>query len=372
MLRAVVSWKNNKIYITTGHRINLSKWNNPRCAKGSFHGARKVPAAVINNALNDLESKIELLFYNAALNNEELTPDDLRNAINGAEPPRSQKCITAWTQFATDGEIHNQWSYNTIRSVYQVRNLLAKFNPDITFSEINREFIDSFIAFQMNSKLNNADYSNRQKGYSNETIKKNCAVLRWFLRWAFDKGLIKENLADRIHPKIKTTDKKIIFLTWPELMRVYSHPFEPGDTLDRIRDFFCFCCFTSLRFSDALALRKSDVKADCIEVVTKKTSRRLVIDLNDYSREILSKYADTPGEKALPPTDSSSINRYIKRIGRECGIDTPTSTARYYNANLIETTGPKWQFLTSHCARRTFICNALSLGIAPNIVMKWT
>lgn len=38
----------------------------------------------------------------------------------------------------------------------------------------------------------------------------------------------------------------------------------------------------------------------------------------------------------------------------------------------IEEILPKYELLSSHIGRRTFICNALMLGIAPNIVMKWT
>lgn len=33
---------------------------------------------------------------------------------------------------------------------------------------------------------------------------------------------------------------------------------------------------------------------------------------------------------------------------------------------------PKYALLSSHAGRRTFICNALSLGIPPQVVMKWT
>ena len=33
---------------------------------------------------------------------------------------------------------------------------------------------------------------------------------------------------------------------------------------------------------------------------------------------------------------------------------------------------PKWEHAGTHTGRRTFIVNALSLGITPNIVMKWT
>ena len=33
---------------------------------------------------------------------------------------------------------------------------------------------------------------------------------------------------------------------------------------------------------------------------------------------------------------------------------------------------PKHELLSTHTGRKTFICNALSLGIPPNVVMKWT
>ena len=33
---------------------------------------------------------------------------------------------------------------------------------------------------------------------------------------------------------------------------------------------------------------------------------------------------------------------------------------------------PKWAKIGTHTGRRTFIVNALSLGIPPSVVMKWT
>ena len=32
----------------------------------------------------------------------------------------------------------------------------------------------------------------------------------------------------------------------------------------------------------------------------------------------------------------------------------------------------KWELITTHCGRRTFIVNALFLGIPAEVVMKWT
>ncbi|MDE7343570.1 MAG: site-specific integrase, partial [Muribaculaceae bacterium] len=96
------------------------------------------------------------------------------------------------------------------------------------------------------------------------------------------------------------------------------------------------------------------------------------IDLNNYSSAILSKYIDTDGEKVFPQLRLYSMKSRLRKIGEICGIDTPVNISEMIGSRRISRTAPKYQLLTSHCGRRTFICNALSLGIPPNIVMKWT
>ena len=32
----------------------------------------------------------------------------------------------------------------------------------------------------------------------------------------------------------------------------------------------------------------------------------------------------------------------------------------------------KWELITTHCARRTFVVNSLRLGIPAEVIMKWT
>lgn len=66
------------------------------------------------------------------------------------------------------------------------------------------------------------------------------------------------------------------------------------------------------------------------------------------------------------------MNDYIKEIGKECGIDEPVSITTFRGTKRIDETFPKWEVLSTHSARRTFVCNALSIGISPAIVMRWT
>lgn len=57
--------------------------------------------------------------------------------------------------------------------------------------------------------------------------------------------------------------------------------------LARVRDVFCFQCFTSLRYSDVAKLKRSDIVDGVIKVVTKKTGDTISIELNKYSSAIL-------------------------------------------------------------------------------------
>lgn len=66
------------------------------------------------------------------------------------------------------------------------------------------------------------------------------------------------------------------------------------------------------------------------------------------------------------------MNVYIKEVCRQCGINEKLTDIYYIGGKKIEETKEKWQMVGTHSGRRTFICNALMLGIAPNVVMKWT
>ena len=54
------------------------------------------------------------------------------------------------------------------------------------------------------------------------------------------------------------------------------------------------------------------------------------------------------------------------------GFDAPVRIVRYRNAIREDIVQPKYELLGTHAARRTFICNALMMGIAPSVVMQWT
>ena len=74
----------------------------------------------------------------------------------------------------------------------------------------------------------------------------------------------------------------------------------------------------------------------------------------------------------MPHIDSVLLNRMIKKIAKECGINEPITLVYYRGNQRVQEVKEKWQLISTHTGRKTFICTALSQGISPSIIMKWT
>jgi len=121
-------------------------------------------------------------------------------------------------------------------------------------------------------------------------------------------------------------------------------------------------------------LRRSNISNGEIHITTIKTHDTLTIELNKFSQAILEKYADVdfPNDKALPVISNQRMNDYLKEMGELCGIDEQITITQYKGTRRFDRTYKKFELLSTHCGRRTFVCNAIMLGVPANIVMQWT
>lgn len=378
LLRLRISWAKRTLTISVGYHVDRTdakgkpKWDGSRCKMNTFHGKDKVSAATINKVLENLESSIDTAFYSFEQANSIPTTIQLKKQLN---PDKNADKVDFWNAFQLfiqEGERKSQWSSSTINGMRHVRDILKAYNPDLMLKDITSETMSDFALWQQTHRYSNYKLSNRGAGYTNTVIKRHNSVIIWFAKWAVRKGLISINPDQLCTPVIKTIQKPIVFLTWNELLRLEQYPFKIGSPMDKARDFLCFCCFTSLRYSDAVSLSKSAIQKDSFDVVTQKTNIKITIDLNSHSRSILEKYRDSDSEKALPYISKPYLNNLIKKIGEKLGFDSPVTISQFQGSIRVDTTYKKWELLSSHCGRRTFICNALMLGISPQIVMKWT
>lgn len=373
-LRYRVRWGKNIVAFNIGFRVDVDKWSmdTQRCKNGTTHGKKKVMASVINREINRYEAATEEIFNRYEKDNHDPTKEEFKAAflkeIRGIEDSKTNRQDgSIWSyfdDFTKEMGFNNSWTTATYQKFNTLKNHLSSFNSTLSFEGLNESGLNSFVA-----------YLRDDADLRNSTIKKQVGFLKWFLRWATSKGHNTIRDFETFSPKLKDTEKKVIFLEWQELMKVYNFSFPDNKKyLERVRDVFCFCCFTSLRYSDVENLRRDNISNDIITITTIKTADTLRIELNDYSREILDKYKDEsyPDNKALPVITNQKMNEYLKEMGYVCGIDTTITITYYKGNNRIDETFKKYELLGTHCGRRTFICNALMMGIQPEVVMKWT
>ena len=375
-IRMCVNFASKRIEFTTGYRIDAAKWDADRQrVKNGCSNKLKQSASEINASLLEYYTEIQSIFKRFEVEDVMPTPEQIKEAFNALHKPVSEEpkpkkealpCdfFQVFDDFVEDCGRQNDWTDSTYEKFAAVKNHLMNFRDGLTFDFFDEKGLNDYVT-----------YLRDVKEMRNSTIGKQLSFLKWFLRWAFKKGVHQNNAYDSYKPKLKNTQKKIIFLTWEELnkLREFEIP-AAKQALDRVRDVFLLQCFTGLRYSDVFNLRKSDIKGDHIEVTTVKTSDSLIIELNNHSKAILDKYKDVAFEddKVLPVITNQKMNDYLKELAELAGIDEPVRQTYYRGNECIDEVTPKYALLGTHAGRRTFICNALALGIPPQVVMKWT
>ena len=105
-----------------------------------------------------------------------------------------------------------------------------------------------------------------------------------------------------------------------------------------------------------------------------KTASSVEIQFNQWSSELIGRYVDEAfrDDRIFPPISNQVMNRCLHEICKDCGIDTPVHRTWYKGNERHDEVKPKYELITTHCGRRTFICNALAMGIPPSVVMQWT
>ena len=66
------------------------------------------------------------------------------------------------------------------------------------------------------------------------------------------------------------------------------------------------------------------------------------------------------------------MNDYLKELGELANLTEPVRVVHFKNNEREELVYKKYEVLTTHCGRRTFIVLALTLGIPITVIMKWT
>lgn len=286
------------------------------------------------------------------------------NRIKG-KPVRAKKNrhtpSNTWLEFLSEETKKKDLAPSTTSALSSFFKRFSAFAGDKTFEQVaTADFVDSWAQW------------NVSRGVNNNTAKSQVYYLIWYLVWCFRKGYCGDDFK-RYHFELKTRDRKesvVIFLTMDEIASVEQ--LELDGNIALARDIFLFQCFTGLRISDVRRLKKQDLHDGVLRITIQKTGSFIENKLNNRAIAIASKYSDSASETLFPFLNTNSLELYLKQIGKMAGIDEPVRRVDYRSHKRTEIILPKWQLLTTHVGRKSFVVNSLDLGLTATQVIGYT
>lgn len=343
----------------TGKKIHPKYWNQENSEN---HFRKFTGSPELNQWLTDLRNNINRTYYS----NSEWTSENLKEEtlglLNKNVPKDTNKTFKdALAKFISSRESNNALAKSTIKKyktlASHIENFSVKNKILLRFEIVNKKFFDDLSAYLRN-ELN----------HTTNTVNKYLKTFKTFVTWAIDNGYTK---ADLVNIKYKTTDDatEVIYLTYDELMKIYNLDLPIESTLAKVRDVFCFGCFTGQRFSDIANLKHEDINKDTwiLHQLKVKDTLQNEIPLTKQALIILERYKDNL--KPLPVISNQKTNEYLKTLGEKAKINEQIKIVRYKGNEQIVIREPKYKLLGTHTARRTFITLSLEMKMRPETVM---
>lgn len=355
-----------KIKVTWDTKSNQWKCNNWKDDDQKFFNLRKTDKFYeyyneINAALDDWRAKAIRFFNDCQLSGVPLSVDLVKRFFAGEElnlRPAKRDFWKAYDEFLKYAE--KEFKPNTSRMHTSNKNKLQDFETDtgykLTFNSINLTFFDELKDYILFTKEHGYNYL--------PAITKR---LKTFMNWSYERKY-HNNLE---YKKLSASEKKgtIVYLTFDELKQLINYPFK-SKTLQQISDFFCFGCLTGARYSDLDRLTKDNISGDYLRFRTEKTNQLVILPITETHKVILNRYSKQ--FKLLPKYENQSLNRYLKKACEEAGITASTEYLDFKGNNIVKKHVPKYKLITSHAARKTFVCQNHSKGMDIPTIMACT
>lgn len=308
--------------------------------------------------LNKIRLHIEQLEVDYKIKGEPITKEILKASLDKLLHKKSRASagdmfgqMTGLVDSMEAGSIltpgKKRYSPGSIKTFRFTISLLRKFSPSLTLSSTDQAAYRRFISW-----MQEAGYS---LNYIGSQIKNWKTLGKGIGGTVFDEPWFKKMQED-------ATD---IYLTEEEIKAMYD--LKLFGRHDTARDWFILDCYTGLRVSDLVLLDKRNISGGMITIANKKTGEKVVIPIHPLVKKILAKHKGFP-----PPLPDVTINLLIKQVGEKAEINdqvlfTITKGGRREDRYL-----KKWQAISNHTARRSFITNLLKNGVPDTIVMKLT
>lgn len=358
-IRLRVSFMGHRVEISTGLSYDADKWRDGK-AKPNTKNSFRQSATEINNAVSKYIDNIDSYFIRCDLDGKNPTESGVKQSIKIKTNTGSLTFDVVYNEFLQDYSLKRQISSSRLRCFNWLRGIVLGYDNSLRIGDINEQWVLDF-----------KDYLLRK--YVNNSLSLLQVTFDSFLKFCNKKKFTNLEIKDTRIKIRKIKEDAKIFLEDDELQR-FEEVEIPNKVRAYARDLFIFCCYCGLRISDVWKLKKTDISNNMINTITQKTGKLVHIDLNNHTRRLIEKYTNMyPDDiRLFPKRIHSFLNYYLQDIAQLAHIDSLVTVTTYQGDKRIEETLPKWQVISSHAARRTFVVQCLERNIPALVIIKWT
>lgn len=265
---------------------------------------------------------------------------------------------------------------NTVRHYHTTINKLLQYEwqyrVKLRFFDIDITFYNSFKKWVLSQTIGNSG-----KHYTKNYVGSLFKDIKAFMRQARRMGLHDFTGFEEEAFSVDKEETDAIYLTMEEILKIYnlniteelllSNGYDNRhynlsraiQSLREERDRFLIGCFTALRHSDYSRIDSLNFKDDIISIWTQKKDKKVYIPVHYLLREILQRR-----NNELPkPISDQKHNKHIKELGRLAGIDEEVVLSKTRGENRQADVRKKYEFITTHTARRSGASNMYLAGI---------
>jgi site-specific recombinase XerD len=339
--------------ISTKLKIHPDDWDFDMRMPKKRRGANGISLRWITNQLMEIYSRVNDIVRDYG---DDLTISNLKKELG--RDTNDQK-VFADDIYDVYLEEKKTLSNVTKGTLTKYRSLKAKFdqyedhiNQRHKLTDLKSEFWNDFIKF-LRQELNIHD--NTLDGYIN--------AFKTFLRWASKQGYqINDSYKDFVIGRYESDQ---LALTFEDVKKLEDAELSGAE--ERARDLFLVGIYSGQRFSDFSKISKDDLQDGFIIIRSKKTDTISYIPLTESLERILIKY-----DWELPKISSQKFNKRIQMVCKKLEFTESFKRTSKKGTQKDVEVFQRWQIITSHTARRTFITLSKEKNLPDHLIMKVT
>ena len=250
---------------------------------------------------------------------------------------------------------NSQTKDTTARKYLNVKSKLMKVSDNLRWSDIDIDFVYKFIE---------AMYAD---GIATNTVSHHVGTFKTIISEAFSRGYTDNTV--HLNKRFKVALKPVIntYLSIEELDNLFNHAFTHY-RLSNARDLLLIGCYSGQRYGDWHKIQ---------------TSKKLTYEGKEYYQVTQQKGGqivyipafeklDILLQRSPRYTSNQKLNVSVKDVCREAGIDSVFVKPNYKGGKTTDVEFKKYEIITTHTARRSFVCNCLTLGVPTELIRRVT